>query len=259
MRTGLSLEYGIIGNNMPHSTFPAEGEARHGRHIPHSHNLHHAYIIEGDKENILPELVAFLEKEHNVSTRGNPDFWCKDFESFGIDDGKILRVLQSRKAVDGGHKFFVITFTTITSEAQNALLKIFEEPTEGTHFFIIVSSLAGIFPTLLSRATIIPAHVDVQSYGVSYEKEILEFLKSSSSKRLLLIQNIIKEKDKNAAQKFLNQLEIVLWRDKDSKKRTENINHSLEEIIQARRHLATRVPSLKLVFEHLSLIVPTYK
>ena len=227
-------------------------------HILDSKNLHHAYIIEGNKENILPELLAFLESEHGVSTRGNPDFWCRKFDSFGINDARNIRVLQSRKAVSGEHKFFIIAFTAITTEAQNALLKILEEPTSDTHFFLITPLLKQILSTLLSRAVVVNHKVQ-KSYDISYEKKVQEFLHASPSKRISFVQNIIKEKDKNAAQQFLNTLEVALWQGEDSKERTANTVYSLEEVIQARKHLTSRSPSLKLILEHVALVIPTYK
>ncbi len=97
---------------------------------------HHAYIIEGNGPEVMPALLSFLENEHGVVTRGNPDVWCKEFDSFLIDDGHALKEMQTRKGIDGERKFFIFSFSYITEEAQNTLLKILEEPTEGTHFFI---------------------------------------------------------------------------------------------------------------------------
>jgi len=220
--------------------------------------LSHAYVLEGDKNTILPELFAVLEKEHNAVTRGNPDFWCREFDSFGIDDAHNVRTLQTRKPVYDGRKFFIIAFTTISTEAQNALLKTLEEPTQGTHFFIITPTLKQIVPTLLSRATVISRErMAYGTHGEKLDEGVQKFLHARPSKRLSLIQNIIKEKDKDAAQRFLNQLEIALWQRESPQERTVKVVRALEEIIQARKHLATRAPSLKLIFEHVALIVPS--
>ena len=193
-------------------------------------SLHHAYIIEGGKDHVTPELVSFLEKTHNVIIQGNPDFLQKDFETLGIDDARALKEMQGRKGIEGGKKIFIFSAITITEEAQNALLKIFEEPTVGTHFFLIIPSLARITPTLLSRAIVVKTNQASKSYDillrskttdgqVSYEKTIEQFLTSSPQKRLALIANFVEEKNKGEATLFLNALEKNLFENMNSKDR----------------------------------------
>ena len=58
---------------------------------------HHAYLLKGDKESILPKLFRFLEENLNIKIRGNPDFWHKGFEIFTIDDARQLKELQGQK------------------------------------------------------------------------------------------------------------------------------------------------------------------
>jgi len=70
-------------------------------------------------------LRGFIEEEMKISTTGNPDFFEQEFVSFGIDDGRALKEMQSRRAfVEGGKKMFVVIANTFTTEAQNSLLKI---------------------------------------------------------------------------------------------------------------------------------------
>ncbi|MBU1557611.1 hypothetical protein KKC45_01475, partial [Patescibacteria group bacterium] len=61
-------------------------------------NLHHAYLIEGDRESIFSLVSDYLEKELKFSLKNNPDFWNGDFETFGIDDGRKINELQNKKA-----------------------------------------------------------------------------------------------------------------------------------------------------------------
>ena len=96
--------------------------------------LHHAYAIEGDKKTIISELYSFLENNMGIQTKANPDFYFNEFKNFGIDNGRELQNQASRKAMQGNMRIFVITISSITSEAQNSLLKLFEEPAEGVHF-----------------------------------------------------------------------------------------------------------------------------
>ena len=95
--------------------------------------LHHAYLLEGIAESILKELHEFLEEGLSFHIKGNPDFWHGAFDTFGIDDGRALKEMQSRRPV-GERKIFIVQANFFTREAQNALLKVFEEPTPNTHF-----------------------------------------------------------------------------------------------------------------------------
>ena len=214
-------------------------------------DLSHAYVIEGLRD-VLPPLISFLAKEHGVLTRGNPDFWCKEFESFGIDDGHALKRMQTRKGIDGGRKFFIFCFSSITEEAQNTLLKILEEPTEGTHFFIITPSLAQIFQTVLSRVVVIPMKGVLKTHDMSYEKTAEQFLNTSSAKRLALIEKLIEEKNREQATLFLNAIEQNLAHNFHQVHSQQQVL-KLKKTASARRDLLTTTPSIKLIFEHLAL------
>ncbi len=113
--------------------------------------LHHAYVLEGDKENIRTQLFSFIEDQIQQSVRGNPDVWHSQFETLTVDDARALRDTQSNKAITTGKKIFIIETRLMTIEAQNALLKVFEEPTPNTHFFIITPTAEVFLPTLKSR------------------------------------------------------------------------------------------------------------
>ena len=70
-------------------------------------NLHHAYLIEGKKENIEPEILEFINKSLNIKTSGNPDFYRIFIDNFKIDEALNLRMMGSEKAFSTGKKIFV--------------------------------------------------------------------------------------------------------------------------------------------------------
>ena len=166
-------------------------------------NLHHAYALEGDKKTAVPILYDFFENDLKIKTKSNPDFYFNEFENFGIGNGREIQNLASKKAVSGNTRIFVIAFSSITSEAQNSLLKLFEEPSEGVHFFIIISSFEIFLPTLKSRLHILKIG------SVSGDEKSLadKFIKASKGKRLELLKDIIENKDKQEALKLLE-----IWR-----------------------------------------------
>ena len=61
-------------------------------------NLHHAYLIEGKKEDILPPVVEFIESI-GVKIEGNPDFNQITLDSFKIDDARNLKSQSIEKGI----------------------------------------------------------------------------------------------------------------------------------------------------------------
>ena len=209
-------------------------------------NIHHAYIIEGEREAMRAKLFDFLNNTLEHPTKGNPDFWHEQFETFSIDDARRLREMQNLKPIAYQRKVFVVEVLSMTVEAQNALLKIFEEPASGTHFFIIAHSAELFLPTLKSRVVVVHAAQD-ENKNLDAKK----FLGLSISERLALVGTIVEEKDKLQA----NELVDGIIRELSGTKLKENA-HILPELLKLRSYLSDRSPSLKLILEHISLILP---
>src|SRR3989344_1610534 len=96
-------------------------------------NLHHAYLIEGDKDKILPELLEFIEKLG--VKQGSADFSQIELDTFKVEDARNLKSYAMEKGFSAQKKIFIISANSFLLEAQNTLLKVFEEPIENTHFF----------------------------------------------------------------------------------------------------------------------------
>jgi DNA polymerase III delta prime subunit len=234
--------------------------------------LHHAYLFEGTHATVVPEALAFVEQELSMPTRGNPDVLVLEYGTFGIDEGRFLQNLEGLRAAAGGLKIFILTFQFITREAQNAFLKLFEEPLPGTHFFLITPSAEVLLPTLRSRLEIVRHRVSnsnvqpkINGHSVSIKKGgsgsalAEKFLKVAPGKRIDVLAKIIEEKDKAAAIRFLNELETTLHH------RNSNVRHrvfneeerrTFEAIAQARGYLHDTGPSMKMLLEHVALVVP---
>ncbi len=221
-------------------------------------NLHHAYLIEGNRENIFSEILRFLDEELNFSINNNPDFWHGDFDTFGIDDGRNINDLQNKKSFTGEKQIFIIKTNFITREAQNSLLKMFEEPTSNTHFFLVMSSGEVLLPTLKSRLMILK----MWAPDTHQNNKAEEFLKISVGEKLKFVSKFFgdtKKKipaDKGGAIEFLNQLEKVLYEKSDIKNLNKKEVFVFEEIIKCRSYLNDRSPSVKNLLEHIVLIIP---
>lgn len=222
-------------------------------------SLHHAYLIEGDRDFVVGEIYKFLENDLDFKIIGNPDFWNEEYVVFGIDDARKIKETQIRKSF-GNKKIFILSCNSMTTEAQNSLLKLFEEPTDGTHFFVVSNSSEFFLPTLRSRMVIIKSadvrrlDADERKYKNDDTEFVEKFLKTSKSKRLKMIKDIVDEKDKEKAILFLNSLETILRENIDFSSKEQT--YALGEILKCRDYLNDRSPSVKLILEHLSLITP---
>jgi DNA polymerase III delta prime subunit len=207
---------------------------------------HHAYLlIEEEVENLFP----FLKKHHGIESKGNPDFFYEKHDSFGIDESRKLKELHVSKAfTPGGKRIFVIETRAITHEAQNSLLKIFEEPHDDTHFFLLMPSAVTLLPTLRSRLFIIES-AKGEHDGLAEAKK---FLKLSQKEKIDVVDELAKrisdeEITKGEAMEFLAALEIIL-----SDQPEKNMK-ALKAILKARDYMNDRAPSVKQLLEYVAL------
>ena len=242
-------------------------------------HLHHAYLIEGERQAVFAKLSIFLKEEIGVESIGNPDFWHGEFEKFGIDEGRQLKDLQSKRGVTGLPRVFIISTHFFTKEAQNALLKVFEEPTENTHFFLITSSAENILPTLKSRLFIVS---DESISNISQECAVQadKFLHSNIAERIKIIKPLIENKDKVKTIAFLDALETLLYQtlrkgnpcakgpkgpcseseqdpfEQGLPLRRIKYDDIFNDIIKCRSYLYGNASSVKMILEHLAITAP---
>ncbi|MES2416199.1 MAG: hypothetical protein V4504_00640 [Patescibacteria group bacterium] len=225
-------------------------------------NLHHAYLIEGSREIILPEVLSFLEIL-DVKTSGNPDFYNVFIDSFKIKDAENLKMLVNQKIFSEeikARKIFIISTNSFLLEAQNSLLKVFEEPTAHTHFFIIVPDVSIFIPTIISRFRVI----STKGKNEEYIKIAESFIVMKLSARLDFLKEFLKDKDdedeiiedstRAKANRFLDALETVLHAKNISTSNTDVFDH----IFKVRGFLRQPGSSSKMLLESVALLVPNF-
>ncbi len=217
-------------------------------------NLHHAYCIVGDAESTLADLYKFFKKELNFNVEGNPDFWYGEYDNMNMEEARDLKNLHQNKPVAGDKKIFVLSANFINEKAQNALLKIFEEPLGDTHFFLIMPSAGGLIPTLKSRLLI----TEHESLGKT-KTNAKAFLKASVGERMNIVKMLAesvsdKEESKIEIVKFLNSLEAEF-----SNLPSKNLERlkNIETLENVRSYASDPSPSLKMLLEYLALNLPT--
>lgn len=237
--------------------------------LPDSINrLHHAYCFIGQREYILSKLRKFLEDDLKFSTKGNPDFYHGDFDTLGIDEGRIISEMQNSKAIVFSRRIFIIATNSITKEAQNSLLKMFEEPSGGAVFFLLIPSASILLPTLRSRVMLVNVNREqfenlnkndkVGESGDSFDAK--KFIKSSVSERLAAVKKISDEIadekiSRNAVLDYLNNVESALLNNLDKKNMKKNDLFIFGEIEKCRNYARDRSPSVKILLEHIAVIV----
>ena len=105
----------------------------------------------------------------------NPDIkyiHTEDKKTIGVDTVReivtdaYIRPFESRKKV-----YIIEEGDAVTEQAQNALLKILEEPPEYVVFIILVSNLSALLQTIISRCTIVRFTALKKDEIIKYAKE----------------------------------------------------------------------------------------
>lgn len=222
--------------------------------------LHHAYGICGDVNEAKKEIFSFLEKDLKFPTVGNPDFWQREFNVFKINDSRALNEAHLNKPVKYGQKVFVIFANFITKDAQNSLLKIFEEPQANTTFFLVLPGVNDLIPTLKSRMIFGKSN---SNKNIDSKLSAADFLKANVGKRLEFVAKIVKDiKDekitKSEVVTFIKNLEKVIkdnWKTQKTNGRRDDGLLAIEDIEKAISYACDESPSIKVILEHLALVL----
>ncbi|MFA6797472.1 MAG: hypothetical protein WCR40_02100 [Candidatus Paceibacterota bacterium] len=217
--------------------------------------LHHAYCIEGDSSCILSKLENFLINELKFSIHENQDFWYGEYDTLDIEDSRKIKDLHQNRPVVSDKKIFVISTNFITEKAQNSMLKLFEEPSGDTHFFLIIPTVENIIPTLRSRMIIIE-HGEKGGSIIN----VKNFLKASVGERIEMIKKLMtsvsdEEKSKMEVVKFINSIEVELKKKIDFSKGNKKYMSLFENLEKVRQYVGEQSPSLKILLEHLALTI----
>jgi len=207
--------------------------------LPYSH---HAYGIESS-ENILKAVKGQIPFEECSY------IFDRHYESFKINDARAIKSLQAEKTEKAA--IFIISFTLINREAQNALLKVLEEPTANTYFILIFPNIKKLLPTLQSRLSYIRLQREDRK---DRERKInmKEFIGMSLEERFKIIKQLTDKKSAEPIGKsdilfFLNDLEMYFHT-------SENKNpEALDSLFKARSYLDANGASTKMILEMIAI------
>ena len=173
-------------------------------------------------------------------------FWVTDFNYLTDEDGSIkvgkIRELSENimlKPVKSNKRVFVINNADLMNEAaQNALLKILEEPPAYATIILIVSNKEKILRTIKSRCTEIkfsPLSISELEEYYNIDKELYRYARGSIGKLEKIkdstyIESVL-QLEKALSYNDLLEMNKALTKIKDNKTVKENINEILDLLI----------------------------
>lgn len=154
-------------------------------------------------------------------------------------------------------KIALISFHTAGVPAQNAMLKVLEEPPQGVKFIIITSNKEHLLDTVLSRLEYVKGKGDEEK---SIDKDAKIFLETSPTSRMKLpeVVSLLAQmdeegrKDREAVRGFILSLsELLLRKNAESK--------YILETLEVASYASDPSASGKALLEYLALLLPQTK
>ena len=174
----------------------------------------------------------------------DPDIHVIERSEFSIDEARKLAQQASMAPMVAAEQTFVIVSQTLTHEAQNALLKLFEEPPARTRFYLLIAKRGNLLPTLQSRLMF----VDGGELSAGALTVFSDFMTASLGVRLEQVADLSKTKDTEAIEAIVAGAEELAQRDAQAS--------LMETVLLVRNHLGRRGASAKLLLESLALALP---
>lgn len=198
-----------------------------------------AFVCRGDQGSI-PAVLEHLER----TSGSDIDLFVRIYVSMGIDEARDIRDRSALRGM-GGPRVFVIVASALTTEAQNALLKTFEEPPAQATFVLVVQSPETLLPTLRSR-------MQVLDIGTSTDESPIDtsaFLSAKPEQRIemLKVLTAAEEKDTAGTLAFLSSLERMVAK-------AHAPASSATAIYRAREYILDKGALRKSLLEQLALL-----
>lgn len=277
----------IYANNELKSFFRSEIQEK---------TLSHAYIIEGadgsGKYTLAKSVCADLAADERLSELIMQDMAPdvvtvapeKDKRSIGI--GAVRSIKQDAFIIPGelDFKAYIIKYSDLmTAQAQNALLKLLEEPPSYVYFFLLCENSSSLLPTVRSRAPVVRTQllspkelekyllndsknrekfrsldegalehvINVSGGSVGRAEAALDSEEEGDPKKVAGLLELLCEKKRGQIHLFVNSL---------SSKR-EELSNFLESFMSALRDITAMKQSgdIQSLFGYASLIAPMAK
>jgi DNA polymerase III delta prime subunit len=212
-------------------------------HLHSLDHLHHAYGI--SPHTVCDEVLEQLEELSGRSLQGVVDVWIKDVDQLTIDDAREIKEKTQQRPITLTRTFIIVAATSLTAEAQHALLKVLEEPTGHSHIFLCVPDVQQLLPTVRSRLyqiALAPAPAKKQKLNPA------TFVASSSADRIASLKSLLEKKDHQQTMTFLHGVEATLG--------AAQAYDALKTLYMVKDYVRDRGSSQKVLLEHLATTLP---
>lgn len=194
-----------------------------------SSRIPHAIMIEGEANDCNIELALYIAQAAVCDSQNSPCGICKNCHQTSIgshpditrvsalDGKKFLSVAQIRdvradafvKAHSGAHRVFIIEDANrMNEQAQNALLKVLEEPPKNVVFILLVPSKTMLLDTIISRCVLLSLSENSEDdTNVQTAEQFIDLLLSGSEYEMLKLLTPL-EKSRTDAEAFFKALSL---------------------------------------------------
>lgn len=220
---------------------------------------HHAYLITGDTEQGIGTALAWVQKELKLETTGNPDVTVLRYGLFSVEEARTFQDAVMRTPIQGDTKAIIVSASRFFYQAQNALLKIFEEPPKGTYLFLVLPTEGVVLPTLRSRL------ISLQGERSEIDLFTKEFLSAPKEGREKLVAKLLErtksdnEEEKAQARKeasvFIEGLTRTAY-EAHQQTPSPELTAFLSDLNRFAPLMHEVSTPLKLIFEHILLTIP---
>jgi hypothetical protein len=237
---------------------------------------HHPYFVTGETEEGIVRAQNYVHEVYGMKVVANPDVLVLRHGLLSVDDARRLLRHAELSPTVGERKVLIVSASRLFHEAQNALLKLFEEPPESVLLILIIPSEGMLLPTLRSRLLSLPLLLQSGEVGSTAQQNSVsillaqDFLVAESAAREKMLAKILdrtksdKEEEKQAARlaalqlfEGLTQCAYKKWREEKNEGARSELQKFLEDMNRFVPVLHERSAPLKLMFEHLQLVVPS--
>jgi DNA polymerase III delta prime subunit len=110
--------------------------------------MHHANLLIGTRDWALDEILPSERLE-------GPDVMIYHFDRMSVVHARSLVYETGLRPIVRPYRTFILSCDSLLHEAQNTLLKLFEEPNNHTVFYLIIPREDMLLPTLRSRLNLL--------------------------------------------------------------------------------------------------------
>ncbi len=207
--------------------------------------MHHANLLIGTRDWALSQIPEPERIE-------GPDISVTHYERMSIANVRSLIHEASLRPIAREYRTFILVCDSLLHEAQNALLKLFEEPNAHTVFYLIIPREDMLLPTLRSRLNPLGKE-DIKSprgtlgdlESTSTQKAFDAFLKLGYVDRLKEIGERVTTEDSVWLTEFLHGLELY-----SQKSRNADL---IRDTLMLASYIHTAGSSKKMLLEHIAL------